>query len=196
MTVYSGCIVTCDKNNSVFKFLVENNGRIEFLGNTLPDKYNDLPKIDLGSKALLPSFTDTHLHFASYSLFQSTLDVRYATSIGEMVELLRKYDLRTKGKSIIAFGASAHNVKEKALITKTDIDKAVSDKPVMIVKYDGHASIINSKLMDELPENIKKMRGFNKDSGQLNQEAFFCYHRLYDKVNTGFNAGEEYDFRH
>ncbi len=44
----------------------------------------------------------------------------------------------------------------------------------MLIKYDGHACILNSKMLETLPKKISTMRGYNEDSGQLFQEAFFA----------------------
>ena len=43
----------------------------------------------------------------------------------------------------------------------------------MVVKYDGHACIINSKLLDKLKGKVSKLRGYHEDTGEMNQEAFF-----------------------
>ena len=39
MKVYEGAVLTCDAVNSVCGYLVEENGRIVFTGNELPEKY-------------------------------------------------------------------------------------------------------------------------------------------------------------
>ncbi|MDT8717687.1 amidohydrolase [Clostridium sp. 19966] len=174
MKVYEGDIVSCDLENNVYKFLVEDEGKIVFVGDTLPDRFKGTFKEKLEGKALLPAFADTHIHFSSYSLFASTLDVRNVTCHEDICELILQYEKTHKEKIIIGFGASAHNVKEKTLITRPKLDSVVANKPLMLVKYDGHASIINSYLINELPENIKKLRGFNYETGEMNQEAFFA----------------------
>ncbi len=43
----------------------------------------------------------------------------------------------------------------------------------MQVKYDGHASVINTAMRDLLPKKTKKLQGYNDDSRHLFQEAFF-----------------------
>ena len=39
MTVYFGTVITLDKDNNIFKYLVEDKGRILYVGNTLPDAF-------------------------------------------------------------------------------------------------------------------------------------------------------------
>ena len=84
MKVYNGTIISCDRENRVHKYLVEDKGRILYTGAELPAAYQGAPLEALGARALLPCFGDTHLHFASYALFNAGLDVRSARSLPEM----------------------------------------------------------------------------------------------------------------
>ena len=59
MRVYDGTIITCDQSDNVYKYLVEDKGKIIHIGNQLPEKFKDKPTLDLGDKTLLPSFSDT-----------------------------------------------------------------------------------------------------------------------------------------
>lgn len=174
MKIYEGNIVSCDQKNSVFQYLAEDNGIIRFVGSALPAEYQPLPRILLGERALLPAFTDTHLHYSAYAFFASGLDVRQATSISEIIELTEHYIVTNNPKTVIGFGVSAHTVKEKRLIEKFDLNRAFRKIPVMLSKYDGHACIINSVMLKMLPANIRSLRGFHSGTGQLNQEAFFA----------------------
>jgi predicted amidohydrolase YtcJ len=174
MKIYEGSIVSCDRNNSQFQYLVEDDGIIRFTGNSLPAEYAQLPRTALGEKALLPAFADTHLHYSSYAFFSSSLDVRRATSIGEIIELIEQYIVTYRPKTVLGFGVSAHNVKEKRLIEKIDLQRAFPRIPVMLIKYDGHASVNNAAMLAMLPANIRDLRGYHSGTGQLNQEAFFA----------------------
>ena len=71
MKCYKGNILSVNQNNEVFQYLIENNGVIEYVGNSLPDKYKNATMVDLGNKALIPAFVDTHQHFASFSTFHA-----------------------------------------------------------------------------------------------------------------------------
>ncbi len=46
MKVYVGNILTVDSNDSVMKYLVEDNGKIIFVGNNLPEKFNSAPLVN------------------------------------------------------------------------------------------------------------------------------------------------------
>jgi hypothetical protein len=174
MHIYEGNIVSCNAQNSQYRYLIEDQGKILFTGDNLLDEYNSLPRIALGERALLPAFADTHLHYSSYAFFAASLDVRQARSIEDILDLINQYVIAHRPKTVLGFGVSAHNVKEKRLIEKIDLNRAFRHIPIMLIKYDGHASVNNSRMMEELPDKISKMRGYHSGTGQLNQEAFFA----------------------
>ena len=174
MKTYEGAIISCDRENHDYRYLVEDKGRILHLGNELPAAYQGAPREVLGERALLPCFGDTHLHFASYALFNAGLDVRHARSLPEMCGHIQKFTTENNDKIIMGFGASTHSVKEKRLISRDELDQACPDRAIFIVKYDGHACILNSKMIAMLPDKVKTLRGWHEDTGEMNQEAFFA----------------------
>lgn len=174
MLHFEGTILTVDKDDAVARHLVVEGARIVFVGDRLPEKYASFPTILLGERVLVPSFVDTHQHLASFATFHDGLNVMEAASNEEILSLLSDFSKRSSNKILIGFGTSPHSVKEKRLITREELDRVVPDRPVMIVKYDGHAAVINSKLMAQLEKKLSPKRGYNPESGEMNQEAFFA----------------------
>lgn len=190
MKVYEGNIVSCDAGNGVHRFCVEDGGRITFVGKDLPERYAGAERVSLGERALLPAFADTHVHFASFAIFNAGLDIRGAASIDEMRQSIAEFAAENDDSLVMGFGASTHSVKEKRLLSRAEIDSVCADRPVFLVKYDGHACILNSKLIDMLPARIRALRGFHADSGEMNQEAFFaCTDFVTKKVSLIRNIG-------
>ena len=70
MQIFHGTIISLDKDNRVWKYLIENNGRIVYTGNTLPEMFSidNASVIELGQGVLLPSFGDAHMHFSNWAL--------------------------------------------------------------------------------------------------------------------------------
>ena len=174
MKVYKGNILTVDKADTVFKYLVEDRGRIVFTGNTLPKKYQRAKIVDLGERALIPPFCDSHQHFASFSSFHAGLNVMDCKNNIEILEEIQKFKLRCNEKIMIAFGASPYSVEEHRLVSREELDSVCSDKPVFMVKYDGHACVVNSALLKLVDKKVKGLRGYHPDTGEMNQEAFFA----------------------
>ncbi len=172
--VYKGSILSVNADDDVFRYLVENNGLIEYVGNELPEQYQNAEMIDLEKKALIPPFADSHQHFASFSLFNSGLNVMDAGSNKEIMEMIREYYKRCNDKTLLAFGASPYSVEERRLLNREELDSVCPDKPFFMVKYDGHACVINSVLLKKLDSKLKTYRGYHPDTGEMNQEAFFA----------------------
>lgn len=173
MKCYKGKIITVNQNNDCFNFLVEDKGKIIFVGNDLPKEYHNIECIDLKNECLIPAFVDTHQHFASLSTFYAGLNVMNANSNQEILEMISNFVQKQKNKILLCFGASPYSVREKKLITREELDSVCKNKELMVVKYDGHACVINSKLLKKLNNKLKNLRGYHSDTGEMNQEAFF-----------------------
>ena len=175
MKCYEGSIISVNQKDEVFRYLVEDGGRIVYVGNELPDQYAGAERVELGTRALIPSFVDSHQHFASFSTFQAGLNVMDAKSNREIAEMVRAFAGRSKSKTLICFGASPYSVEEGRLISRQELDEVCPDKEIMVVKYDGHACIVNSKLLEKMNDKVKDLRGYHPDTGEMNQEAFFKF---------------------
>ena len=174
MKCYKGTILSVNASDDVFNYLVEDQGRIVYVGNELPEMYAGAEVVDLGDKALIPSFADTHQHFASFAVFNSGLNVMEAESNEEIARMVAAFYAKSgSAKTLIAFGASPYSVKERRLISRQELDRVCPDKEIMVVKYDGHACIINTKLLQKIDSKVCKLRGYHPDTGEMNQEAFF-----------------------
>ncbi|GAB6096095.1 amidohydrolase [Desulfatiferula olefinivorans] len=179
MRIFHGKIISLDRKNTVHSYLVEDRGRIVFVGETLPDHYAravGADVVELGARALVPSFGDAHMHFSSWALIAvSYFDVRNAKDIPEIQKIIRDEMAGTKRKkAVIAFGASKHCVTEKRLILREELDAACPDIPLIIVCYDGHSAVVNSKMLEKFPDRIKRLRGFDGDRGHLFNEAYLA----------------------
>lgn len=192
MKCYVGSIITINENDDVFGYLVEDHGKILYVGNQLPKEYEQAERIELGDKALIPSFVDTHQHLASFSTFQAGLNVMDAETNIELASMIQKFVNHSKEKTLICFGASPYSVKEGKLISRKELDLVCPDKEIMVVKYDGHACIINSKLMNRLKKKLEKLRGYHPETGEMNQEAFFaCSDYITNSISILYYTDEQ-----
>lgn len=165
--------ISCEDNNRLFSVLVEDNGKIVFVGDIIPEKYATADHVDLKGKCVVPAFGDTHIHFSSFAYFNAGLDCRHATDFNDLGDILNNYiTAHKKNKIILCFGCSAHTVKEERLPERNDLDK-ITSHPLMIVKYDGHASVGNSALINKLPSSVTSDKGFNAKTGWFYHNAFF-----------------------
>ena len=174
MGVYrNATFISCEDNNRIFKYLVEKDGKIIFTGDVLPDSYVHAQTIDLKGLYVVPAFADTHIHFGSFAYFNSGLDCRHVNDFEELRELIQGYIANNnREKVILGFGCSAHTVKEKRLPQRDDLDR-ITSHPIMIVKYDGHAAVGNTSLIEKLPASVLRDNGFEKKTGWFYLNAFY-----------------------
>ncbi len=167
MQIYHGKIISLDKDDTIYQYLVEDNGQIVYLGDSLPDNFKKQESVvELKNKVLLPAFGDGHAHFSNWALIAgSYFDARTARTIPEIQKIIRQFLLkRPKLKAILAFGISKHLVDEKRLIFRSELDAACPDIPLIIVCYDGHSAVFNSKMFEKFPDKIRALRGFSLSS--------------------------------
>jgi predicted amidohydrolase YtcJ len=174
MKVYEGTIISCDRAGRVHRYLAEHKGRIAYAGEALPAEYAGAPREKLGVRALVPAFGDTHAHLLSHAFFSAGLDVRGARTLDELAGAVRDFARDRDDGVIVGFGASPHSVAERRMITRAELDGACPDRAVLLVKYDGHAAVANSRLLGMLPGRVRGLRGFDPETGALGLEAFYA----------------------
>ena len=82
----NGHFISCDDDDRCFSVMIIDNDKIVYTGDTVPDEYADYPSIDMHGHTVVPAFSDTHMHFESYALFRTTVDVRDVKNFEEMVK--------------------------------------------------------------------------------------------------------------
>ena len=69
---------------------------------------------------------------------------------------------------------ASYLVEDKGrLLSREELDRVCPEREIMVVKYDGHACIVNTVLLKKLQKRLEKLRGYHPDTGEMNQEAFF-----------------------
>lgn len=165
--------ISCEENSQLFKVLAVDDGRIVYTGDTVPEQYSDAQQVDMQGKCIIPSFVDTHIHYAGFALFNAGLDCRDAENFDDMGDQINKYiNANPDNKKLLAFGCCAHTVEEKRLPERDDLDRMTSH-PLLIVKYDGHAAVGNSALIKKLPSSVLKDEGFDEKTGWFYHNSFF-----------------------
>jgi len=105
--------------------------------------------VDAWGKTVVPGFVDCHVHMTSFGKQLQMLDLRDVSSIKEMKRKIREYAEENPGKSWILGGRWDHErFSEKRYPTRWDLDEAVRDKPVFLVRVCGHVGVVNTKALE------------------------------------------------
>ncbi len=134
--------------------------RIVEVGTTdeiLRGKSQDVPKLDLAGRRLLPGFNDAHVHFYAGGSNLTGPQLRYSKSQAEFRDTLGIFaGKQPRGRWITGGNWDHENWTPAQLPTRQLIDSVTADWPVMIKRVDGHMSLANSVAL--------KMAGVDKNT--------------------------------
>ncbi len=100
---------------------------------------------NLHDATVLPGFTDCHTHLVSYGIELFGANLRKATSIVEIQNILRKQAQRTPaGGWVLGYGWDQEKLVEHRFPNKLDLDVAVPDRPVCVFRICEHICVANN----------------------------------------------------
>jgi predicted amidohydrolase YtcJ len=149
---YGGSIITMNDNQPIVSAVGIDGEKIIAKG-TLEDVKialgNEYDLVDLKGKTLLPGFIDSHMHPISFMFLLMNLDLSNVKSLKELQEVLEQAAKeRRKGDLIYGLRLKEEQFNIPELPTRWDLDEVCSEHPVLIIRYDGHIGIANSKTLE------------------------------------------------
>ena len=133
---------------NTFTTLVIKDGKVVKTGpDSLKNSFPGATLIDANGKTLLPGLIDAHGHVIGLGENLSQLDVRGAKSVDEITAKLNEF-AKDKEGWIIGRGWNQELWSDTRFPTAADLDKVVSDRPVILSRVDGHAIWVNSKALE------------------------------------------------
>jgi predicted amidohydrolase YtcJ len=101
-------------------------------------------RVDAGGRTLLPGLIDAHGHVMSLGLAALQLDLVGTSSVADLQHRLRAYAASRSGDPwLLGRGWNQELWAESRFPTAADLDAAVSDRPVVLERVDGHAIVAN-----------------------------------------------------
>lgn len=155
----NGKIATLDDKDTFVEAIAVKNGYIIARGATADIeafKGEGTEVVDLEGKVMLPGIHDAHVHICDYSdNMRNTCDCSRgaAATLVQLREVLAKQAEKVgPGKWVRGAGCDDEMLEELAAegrrITRWDIDEACPDNPVVIIMWDGHTCVVNTKAME------------------------------------------------
>lgn len=100
--------------------------------------------IDLRGATAFPGFVDAHVHLGEVGLQAMSLNLTGTPSIAALRQSLAEYARAHPQGPIVGGGWIETHWPEARFPNHTDLDGVVSDRPVYLVRADGHAGVANS----------------------------------------------------
>ena len=196
-TIYSGGpILTIDDGQPVAEAVAVADGRIIAVG-TLEDiaahRGSNTRQFDLGGRAMLPGFVDSHGHvvFGGIQAMSANLLAPpdgAVTDIASLQSTLKAWaaanpERLDKLNMIVGFGYDNAQLAELRHPTRQDLDIVSKDLPVVVMHQSGHIGVANSKALElagidaasEAPAGGVIRRDANGEpDGVLEEYAFFA----------------------
>jgi len=105
--------------------------------------------VDLHGKTVVPGLIDSHVHMLDFGLSLQQLDLRNVTSIKELQANLEEGADDTPSCKWVSGGKwDQERLTEKRYPNRWDLDAAVNDKPVFLLRVCGHIGVANSKALE------------------------------------------------
>ena len=146
--ISGGPIYTGVAERPTAEVVVVQDGRIAFVGSpdTVRLKLNPgTETIDLKGAALFPGFTDAHAHLRGIGERELSLNLEGAKSAAEAVGRVKAYlaERRPSGP-VWGRGWIETGWPEGRFLNRGDLDPIAPDRPVLLVRADGHALVANT----------------------------------------------------
>lgn len=151
LIIHNAVIYTVDSSFATAEAMAVKDGVILEVGSNddILKKYTSDEKVDAGGQAVYPGLIDAHAHFVGYgrSLFQ--VDLFGTNTWEETVARVKAFaDEHPDLYWIQGRGWDQNRWPGKNFPTNEELNKLFPDKPVVLTRVDGHASIANQKALD------------------------------------------------
>ncbi len=143
----NGRIYTVDATQPVAEAMAIRDDRILMVGTTaqLTAAYPEAPRIDLKGRAVVPGFIDAHAHLMGLGLSRLRADLTGTRSVEEVLERLQAFARQLPEDAwLLGRGWDQNDWPVKEFPTRQMLDAVFPERPVWLVRIDGHAAWANT----------------------------------------------------
>lgn len=164
LIVHNAIIYSVDSNFGIYESFAIRNGKFIEIGKSddIIKKYKTDKLIDLEGKYVYPGFIDAHCHFYSYGAGLRKANLVGTTSFDEVLKVIQDHYEQHYSGWILGRGWDQTKWEIKEFPDRKGLDSIFPKNPVLLIRVDGHAALINSKaieLAEFTPTNILVKEG-------------------------------------
>ncbi|GAB2577214.1 amidohydrolase [Spirosoma areae] len=153
--VINARVYTADSSFSTADAFVISEGKFLAVGqaNLLASQYDADSTLDLAGQAVYPGFYDPHAHFLGLGQVLDQADLVGSESFDDVIERLKAFRQKHPDRDgkpalwLLGRGWDQNDWADKAFPTKEKLDAAFPNIPVALKRVDGHALLVNSKVL-------------------------------------------------
>lgn len=151
LIIINGRCLTMDENKEA-DWIATEDGKIAAIGRGDGYKaflHENTQLVDAKGRTVLPGFIDNHFHLVKGAIFSSFINVSEARNFDEIGEILRE-GRKKSGEDyspeypLMAFGVEPEKLKEGRYPNREDLDRFISDVPMVLYTPDYHIMMLNT----------------------------------------------------
>ena len=150
LVVHHAQIYTVNDAFTVAEAMAVQDGKIVAVGSNddILKAYQADSVVDAKGATVYPGFVDAHAHFLGYGQSLYAVDLMFANSWAEVLERVKAFVATHPGNGWIrGRGWDQNRFPGKAFPTNAELNTMFPDRPVLLERVDGHASIANEKAL-------------------------------------------------
>ncbi len=151
LILYNAKVYTIDKDFSICEAFSIKDGKIIATGTNeeIQKRYSSEKMINANGKPVFPGFYDAHCHFYGFGTnVQQRADLRETKSFDEVIDRLIAHNEKYNPEWLQGRGWDQNDWPEKEFPDNAKLDQLFPDKPVFLIRIDGHAALANSKALE------------------------------------------------
>ncbi len=148
LIVHNATIYQVDDAFSKAEAMAIKDGKIIAIGKEreILNAYSAKKMIDAQHQFVYPGFQDAHAHFLAYALFKKEADLNGLKSWEEVCSKIQQHD---SGRDwMIGRGWDQNLWPGQAMPDRRRLDELFPDRPVWLIRVDGHAGLANRKALE------------------------------------------------
>ncbi|HZB23715.1 MAG TPA: amidohydrolase [Gaiellaceae bacterium] len=147
--------------------------------------------VDLGGRCVLPGFTDSHVHFATWAVAQDEIRLEDTRSLEEALAIVRDSLGRERrpGGWVRGRGWRSGDWSPAVEPTKDDLDAIAPDVPVALMARDSHSVWLNSVALSRadgdlaVPGGVVEVDEHGDPTGVLREESCWTFRDRYIEIS-------------
>jgi predicted amidohydrolase YtcJ len=143
-------------------------------------------RVDLGGRCVLPGFTDSHVHFPTWSLAQHQVRLEGAESLDEaLARVASAAGAAPEGRWLRGLGWRSGDWARAVEPTKTDLDAVTGAVPTALMSKDYHSLWLNSAALAladgelQVPGGVVERDETGEPTGILREECAWHFRDTY-----------------
>ncbi|MCF8298133.1 MAG: amidohydrolase [Saprospiraceae bacterium] len=149
LIVKNAKVYTVDSIMTISESFAVKDGKFVAIGTNdyISGNYESEKIVDGEGKFIYPGLIDAHCHFWGYGLNLQNADLTATKSFDEIIDILKEHNVKYNPEWLVGRGWDQNDWEVKDFPDNHLLDSLFPDKPVVLIRIDGHAVIINSEAL-------------------------------------------------